>query len=499
MGPQSRLAHLRVTPLALRGEVLGLVLWGDGYRVEVAEVRFALVPSGLLRGKLAFRFLHLRQPVVVLTGSSSVASSISTSAWRLPATIEDLRVVDGRLELAYPALQGELVVPSIGMQGAVGKGSLVVTAPAATWHREKPVVLGPLSARLAVREPLVVRLEALEASASASRVRVSGEIGSLAAPDLDLLVQADLDARDAALFGLEDARGELKVTGTIVGKLASLRADLQAASEGLAVAGTLVERLEARVTHEGPSSTRVLARGSFKGGSLRAEVRLAGGEVWARADATDLPLSRLPGTSGVVEAGTLSGVLEAHGPLAGVVPVTARFVAQGIEDALGGAGRLEASASGWLRPADSTGEGQWRMALDRAAPRTLERAGMGAARLRASGTLKAGGTLRVEGRIEGEGEFQSPGGPNHRFLIQGTLALAEGDLNVDVRALEGESLNITLRTRQGEDSRLQARATAVDLQPFLGSGGGTLTSRRTCKGSSRGCRGPRRFFCTSCG
>ncbi len=473
-GPLSGLAYLRVTPWALRGEARGLVLWGDGYRAEVDEVRFALLPSSLLRGKLAFRFLEIRHPVVVLTGATQPSSG-PPSAPSLPATVERLLLTEGHLVIDTPALTAPVVVPSFTVSGSVGSGILTIDAPAATWQRESPVALGPLSARLEVTEPLAVRVEKLEIALQGSWIRGMGSVGPLAAPDLDLDVEAEVDARDAALVGLEGAHGRLKLNGSVTGTLPRLRAELRAVSEGLVAAGARVDRVEATLTHEAPASTRVHVDATLQGGHVRAEGRLVGEELWARIEASKLPLERLGAGSLAATTGTLSGEIEAQGRRDGVVPWTAQFVASGIRDPLGGTGRVEASASGSFRPARAEGEGQWRIALDRAAPRALEQPGVGALHLAASGTLSAGASLRVEGRTSGQAEFRGPGAPGRGLPIRGTFVLVGRDLSADLDALEGDSLRLALRVQAGRVERLEARAREVDLQPFLGSGGGRLS------------------------
>jgi hypothetical protein len=81
----------------------------------------------------------------------------------------------------------------------------------------------------------------------------------------------------------------------------------------------------------------------------------------------------------------------------------------------------------------------------------------------------------MEGRTDGHAEFRMPGAPERRLPVRGAFVLEGRNLSADVQALEGDSLRLALRVLKGRVERLEARARDVDLQPFLGWGGGSMS------------------------
>src|SRR6185436_1360343 len=85
--------------------------------------------------------------------------------------------------------------------GGIGRGILELRAASGEWRRPQRVPLGPLHARVALTPRLEARLESLDAASGSSKIHLSGAIGPLSDPVLDLAFDADVDLKDAQLFG----------------------------------------------------------------------------------------------------------------------------------------------------------------------------------------------------------------------------------------------------------------------------------------------------------
>ena len=441
IGPESWIGTLHVVPARLQAEIANTVIVGPGYRIEVPRARLRLAPSALLRGALALRSLEASGPTIELTRDE--AAQDKRAAPGTVPIVESLRIVDGSL-LYRDAALGVLTLEGIEAQGALGVGTLDVTARRGEWQEPRPVPLTSLAARLSLGEDLDLRLHRLEGGTPRSRVHVRGAVGRLSEPLLDLEFAATLDARDAELLGdAPKADGIVRVSGRAAGPLPSVHVEARAEAERLVVGTEEVRGLQIQARHDAAADTS----------RLDAELR--------------------------VRRGHLRVGVEGEGDLAGTVRVETwgRWLGQ---DPWSGVLRAETHGQGWLRPEPRRSRLTWRSVLDRDVAEAGAR-GLGQARLEAEGTAGVF-PLAIEGRARGHLNLQGPIGGVH-IPVTASFAARDGRLRADFDAIgERGSLMASLAATTSAVEDLEVEARGIDLSPLLPRGHGRLDARVDLRG-----------------
>jgi outer membrane protein assembly factor BamA/autotransporter translocation and assembly factor TamB len=415
LGPGARVGRLTLRPARLSAEIEGLTIDAPAYRLDARHVQLRLRRRAL-SGALAIRSLEIDGLRVVVRGTAP--PSPATTAGALVVVIEELRVRDGALLYEGGPGQGTVALDGLTADGAVGQGTLTLGAGSGHYHGRADVPIGPARAVLRVSRSLDVVVESFEGGLARSRLRASGSLGRPGAFRPDLRFEADADLSEAAPFGLPDAGGRVRATGTFAAP--ALAAEVHA--EALRVCGVTVDAARAALTYDGTrASVRVTAR--LLGGTADGDATLEGERARGRASWHELDLARLLAdtsgrTSGRLDfAGDPRGALEVHARIdaAGRRRETAFDLAldaegpvarDGSRVALDWAGTLGGASGGVSLRADASGR------VTGAFPPLVEAHLAGALTLPRAGALPLAATLRADGdALEVAGTLDGLGGP----------------------------------------------------------------------------------------
>jgi outer membrane protein assembly factor BamA/autotransporter translocation and assembly factor TamB len=442
IGPQSRIGNLHVVPARLQAEITNAMIVGPGYRIEVPRARLRLAPSALLRGVLVLRALEANGPTIEITRAEAPQNEDATVG-TVPI-VESLRIVDGSLLYHDDAL-GDLTLEGIEAQGALGVGALDVTARRGEWQKASPLPLTALAARLSLGQDRDLRLHRLDAGTPRSRVHLSGDVGRLSEPLLDLEFAATLDASDAELLGgSPKAHGTVRVSGRADGSLPSVRVEARAEAGRLVIGTEEVRDLEIQARHDAAADTS----------RLDVDLRVRQGQIRVGA--------------------------ERKSDLAGTVRVEtwAKLIGQ---DPWRGAVRGEVRGEGWLQHERRRSQLTWRLVLDRAIAATGAR-GLRQARLEAEGTAGVF-PLTIEGRARGHLNLLGTTG-SVEVPVTASFTGGDGRLRADLEAIgEGGSLRASLAATAEAVERLELEAQGIDLSPLLPRGQGRMDAQADLRGA----------------
>jgi translocation and assembly module TamA len=462
LGPGARVGRLTLRPARLSAELEALTIDTPAYRVDARHVQLRF-RRGVLSGALAIRSLEIDGLRVVVRGTAPPSPAAATGA--LALVVEELRVRDGALVYEGGPAQGTVALEGVTVDGAIGTGTLRLASAGGRYRGRADLPLGPTRAALRVSPALDLVVESFEGGLARSRVRASGSLGRPGAFRPDLRFEADADLAEAAPFGLADATGRVRATGTFAAP--ALAAEVHAGA--VRVRGVTVDAGHAALTYDGTRTTaRVDAR--LLGGTADGDATVEGERARGRASWQGLDLGRLLADT----SGRTSGRLDFEGDPRGAIEIRARIDAAGRQReaafdlaldaegpvahdgsrvALDWAGTLGGASGGVSLRADASGR------VTRAFPPAVEAQLSGALTLPRAGALPLEATLRADGdALEVAGTLDGLGGP---VTVDASLragAFTALSLRADDLALERLAPDLRGRARVRVDASGPPRA-----------------------------------------
>lgn len=321
----SSVRRVHIFPGGLRGELDGLVIDTEDYRLEIPRLEVGLRARMLFAGGVHTRFLNLYRPVLRIKAPK--ADAPPTPPMSLPVLrIAGIDLRDGTL---IAELAGGASVETQGLRasGGVGEGSLELDLPRITWKRPDALDLGRATSRLTIGPDLRARLDELTYTKGQSQLRASGNLGPLTAMTPDLRFDGPLRLVDfaeaAAAPGL---RGDVSLDGTLAGPIEAPVLKVKARGQGVGTAEFVTQSLDAEAE---ASSERYTARVDVSafGGRAEATGSLDGQATGGRARITGVDFGALPKSAGIPPElrGRLSGDIRWDGALDGRVQVSSKL------------------------------------------------------------------------------------------------------------------------------------------------------------------------------
>lgn len=453
--PEARIGRLHVVPGLLAVEVDELHLPGDGFTLDVAEIRGGFSPPPLSGGAPALRYLHVSAPRLSVVAAGAPSGEPAPTL-PFPLRISELSVRDGHLQHESP--EGMLLaLEGLSASGSLGTGALTLRAERLDVGGAPRA--GPIEARLTVTPALGVHLDRFEGQlGDGSRITAAGAIGDAFAPAPVLKGSLSLDLADASPFGVA-ASGRAGGEFELDAGSEPWRGRIDVQGSGLRIAGWPLDTLSLAAAGT-TDDAELTARSEALGGRAEARARLQEGRLEARADLAHLSTRLLAAGLGLAAppiAGRLSGELVAQGPLDGELSVESQLslADPSVET-------LIVSGRGSLRPDGPAVDVDWRATLagGSALPgapawlRELQVRLDGTARgelppeLRAALAARLGADLPA-GALDAEinGTVRNRGPTSEAHL---EAALGAGSLEIDVSADGAELATLGLSARDLE-------------------------------------------------
>lgn len=488
-GPNSSVARVHVFPAGLRGELEGLVVDTDTYRLEVPRVEVGLRLQTLLGRGIRVRFLNVGKPLLRIKAPDPDAPKRPSA--RLPSmVITGINLANATLIVELGGTNGTIESRSIRATGAIGESTLSLEAPSLTWIKEKDkaIDLGRATARLRLDPSLDARVEEFAYVRGRSKVSATGKLGVVTEPVPDLRFDAPLALADFAdLAQTPELRGTLTLNGTLAGPLDRLAVTVKAKGQGVGVADMTADALDATAEYKDGRSTATLDARAF-GGRVGATGSLDNDRTEGRARFDGVVFEALPKSAALPPdlKGRVSGNLTWNGRVDGRVAVTSNLRSEATYGQpitasadLSGAvfpkeERLdlrftttaETQGSGSLRSgvvqAEGTAKGPWPPSVEGVA-KIVASAAVGAAAqpLEAEASFRsaaAGSTLQVKGTFLG-GSFEGGGRLAGNRIEEGRLTATSVELHrVDPRVRGAARLDLTASgptDRPNVDGRVQ--------------------------------------------
>jgi outer membrane protein insertion porin family len=472
VGPGSRVASVRVVPGRLSAEIRGLVLDAPTYRLEADRVRLVLSRQSLTGPGLYVNRLEMEGGHVVLRTPAEPAPPAPPPS--APLVIRGIAIRDVTLSYENPALQGEVRLDALDVQGGVGEGVLVAQAPGGVWRRADPVSLGPLAARLRISPRLEVHVESLTAGLRQTRLHASGSLGPVGdlRPDLRFEARVDL-AETGPLAGLSPASGVLDAYGRLWGPVDALRVQARLESQQLQASGWTLDQLRGDVAHAtATAQSTVNAAFSLLGGRGTLEGELRDTAARGVLSASGLSLPRLAARMGSAPpglAGTASTTVRFEGDVRRRLQIDAEVEASG-RDRQGTRLDARVRARGPVRIDGPEVDLAWTAALE-----TAPGGAVPPARLTAAGTARGPLPPAVHAKVEGTAALSAPAGPVP-LTVDGTVDTRADGVTAEVRVEgAGGTVAVSAETAGTRIRTLQVKGRGIDIARLVAGARGEVT------------------------
>lgn len=451
LGPAARVGRLTLYPARLAAELEDVSVDTPGYRLDARRVHVR-VHRGALLGTPSVRRLELDGLRVLVRGTAP-SSPASSAAGAL--VVDELRVRDASVVYEGTAEQGTLSLDGISADGALGHGTLQITAAGGGYRGSNVLALGPTRAQLRVSPLLDLELLSFEGGLARSRVQASGSLGRPGAFRPDLRFEAQVDVAEAAApLGVADASGTVLASGTVAMPDGALSVTADATTDGLRLRGVPVDAASLTLAYDATAPVHATAGLDVRalGGTIAGEAALNGDALRGRGSWRDLDLARVLAAGGAAPSATgrASGSLTLAGDPRGTLDVSARLEAAGRAD--GTTFTVALDAEGPVAADGSHVALDWAGALDGSS---------GAVGLRADASGRAAGAWPpvVEAQVEGAVRHPRTG----PLPLAATVRAGEA---IEVAATLGglgEEIAVDARFRAGGFERVSVRGPSVDL------------------------------------
>jgi outer membrane protein insertion porin family len=482
VGPDARVGRLRVIPARLFAEAEDLVVKGPAYSLSVPRLRLSLSAGALFGQATSFRALEVDGARLELRPTQGPAAG----AWSQPLAIRHLVVSNATIAYDDASLGGDVTLRGVALRGGLGSGPLEFDVAEAVWSRPQPLRVGPISARLRVSSLLDIEVESFEARTALSRLNAKGSLGRVGAFAPRLSLDGSLDLGETAgVAELPTSSGVVSFTANLGGSSDALEAAAILEGRSLAAAGWPIDRLSARLAHDGarrPVSTLAFDV-AMLGGLAKGEARIEGRALSAKLHGERLDageIARRTGATFPVD-GKLAGEIDLRGDLDRSLDARATLEARAV--AATTSMDLRGDVAGTLRPSDRSADLRWTLTADAQGAESAGMPRLSSLAITAAGTTAGNWPPVTEGTIDTQLTLATHSGPAsvpskaafraHRGTVAATL---------DSSPLGG-SLHIVAEARGVELDRLTLQADAIDVSPLAAGLKGRLGATASLSGA----------------
>jgi outer membrane protein assembly factor BamA/autotransporter translocation and assembly factor TamB len=495
LGPGSSVKRLHVVPGKLRTEVADLVIEGPAYRLEVPRARVVFSPGFFWGQSLSFREIEMENPRLAIRPDPRPPRE--SQPLRKPLLIGSFSVTGGTVTYTHPTV-GSLVLRDVRARGSVGSGTLQVASTGGAWERKgETLPAQPSEGRLQVSSGLDVAVLDLRGGLLSSTFTASGSLGRVGALRPDLRFQAAVGLSDLERFHVPGLKGRVAVAGHIASQGRETGIEVDLAGDKLDIAGWPVDRATGHVVREAAAgaATSLALKLGLLGGRGDLSGTLHDGIVEARASVDEIDVSALR-RQGLAAGLPMRGRVSAEGTVNGD-PGSALDV-RGSLRAAGAAYdtplRVQATATGRVRPAQRAVDLTWTARVDASRPGRGGPPRLEAAHLTARGTAKGAGPPVIRARVDGNMVAATSAG-REELAVRGTATARGASVTFDLAAdggigelrASGESRGSALRrlALSGSSVRLDALVPDTLGQATFQFDGSGSFSRLSGSGSGR--------------